>query len=87
MQLSLVEIKPGQTGIISEVRGGKDLKTKLSQLGLREGKRIKKISSVFNRGPVTISVDNYQVAVGYGKAVRILVEVDELEKDCSGRQS
>lgn len=85
MELSLVEIKPGQTGIISDIRGGSDLNMKLNQLGLREGKRIKKISSVFNRGPVTISVDNYQVAVGYGKAVRIMVEVDELEKDSSGR--
>ena len=87
MEFSLVEIKPGQTGVISDIRGGSALKTELNQLGLREGKRIKKISSVFNRGPVTISVDNYQVAVGYGKAIRIMVEVDELEKASPGRES
>ncbi len=87
MEVSLVEMKPGQTGVIYKMRGGSNLTLKLNQLGLREGKRIKKISSIFNRGPVTINVDNYQVAVGYGKATRIMVEVDELEKDSPGRQS
>ncbi len=89
MEASLVEMKPGQTGVISRIQGGSNLVLKLNQLGLREGKQIKKISSVFNRGPVTINVDNYQVAVGYGKAVRIMVEVEGevegIEKNSPGR--
>ncbi len=84
MQTSLVEMKPGQSGVITEIRGGAGIAARLNQIGLRKGKRIKKISSVFSRGPVTVSIDNYQVAVGYGKAVRILVEVDD-EKNSSGR--
>jgi len=85
MEISLVDMKPGQTGIVKQIQGGTNLNVKLNQLGLREGKQIKKISSVFNRGPVTINVDNYQVAIGYGKAVRIMVEVEELEKNSPGR--
>lgn len=85
MEVSLVDMKSGQTGVIKKVQGSANFGLKLNQLGLREGKRIKKISSVFNRGPVTINVDNYQVAVGYGKATRVLVEVDQLEENSPGR--
>lgn len=87
MQVSLVEMKSGQSGVITEFQGGKSFATKLNQIGLREGKRIKKVSSLFQRGPVTINVDNFQVAIGFGKAIRIMVEVDNSEKNSPGRQS
>lgn len=76
MQVNLAEMKSGQSGVIAAIEGGKGLETKLSQIGLHRGKQVKKISSVFSRGPVTVSVDNFQVAVGYGKAIRIMVEVN-----------
>jgi len=76
MQVNLAEMKSGQSGVIAAIQGGQGLETKLSQIGLHQGKQVKKISSVFSRGPVTVSVDNFQVAVGYGKAVRIMVEVN-----------
>ena len=85
MQVNLVEMKPGQNWIIFAVQGGRGLETKLSHIGLHRGKQVKKISSVFSRGPVTVCVDNLQIAVGYGKAVRIIVEVDNGEKNCPGR--
>ncbi len=84
MQISLVEMKPGQSGVITDIQGGAGITARLNQIGLRKGKRIKKISSVFSRGPVTVSIDNYQLAVGYGKAIRIFVEVDD-EENSSGR--
>ncbi len=77
MEVSLVEMKPGQVGTISTIQGGPGFKEKITQIGLRTGKKIKKVSSIFSRGPVTISVDNFQIAIGYGKAVRIRVEVNE----------
>ena len=87
MQVNLVEMKPGQSGVISSVRGGFGFVEKLSHIGLRKGKVIKKISSVFSCGPVAVCVDNFQVAVGYGKAIRIMVEVNDDEKTCHGRKS
>lgn len=75
MVVNLVDMKPGQIGVISSMQGGQLFKEKLGQMGLRQGKEIKKVSSVFSHGPVTICIDNFQVAVGYGKAVRIMVEV------------
>ncbi len=85
MEKSLVEMKPGQKGVISALRGGPGFYDKLAQIGLRKGKEVRKISSVFSRGPVTVCIDNFQVAVGYGKATRIMVEVTEGEENCSGR--
>jgi len=44
-------------------------------LGIRPGKKVTKISSTLLRGPVTLTVDNAQVAIGFGMANRIIVEV------------
>ncbi|MGI5876397.1 MAG: FeoA family protein [Dethiobacteria bacterium] len=76
-QISLAEMKPGQSGIIASIIGGQGMKAKLQSLGLRPGKKVTKLSSIFRRGPVTVSVDNFRVALGYGKAVRVFLEVEE----------
>jgi ferrous iron transport protein A len=46
-------------------------------LGIRSGKRITKISSHFWRGPQTIEIDNLQVAIGFGMARKIFIEVNK----------
>ena len=38
--------------------------------------KVTKISSMLFRGPVTLRVGNAQVAIGFGMANRIIVEVD-----------
>ncbi len=85
MVVNLVEMKSGQSGVIAALQGGPGFSEKLGHIGIRRGKMVKKISSVFRRGPVTISIDNFQVAIGYGKAVRIMVEVNNDEKNSPGR--
>ena len=49
---------------------------RLEALGIRPGKKVTKVGSTFFRGPITIRVDNAQVAIGFRMANRILVEVD-----------
>ncbi|MGI6097602.1 MAG: FeoA family protein [Dethiobacteria bacterium] len=78
MQISLVEMRAGQSGTVSVIAGGRGLRAQLEALGIRPGKKITKLGSVFRRGPVTINADNYQVALGYGKAIKVIVEVDQL---------
>ena len=85
MKISLVDMKPGQSGVIEKVMGGPGFSARLGHIGLHRGKRVKKISSIFRRGPVTVCIDNFQVAVGYGKAMRIIVEVDDGEENSAGR--
>jgi len=65
-----------QGGVVVEIQGGHGLVNRLNALGIRPGKRITKVSSMFMRGPVTIQVDRAQVAIGFGMAKRIIVEPD-----------
>ena len=76
-QLTLAEMKTGQTGTVVGVLGGHGLIRRLDALGIRPGKKVTKISSMLFHGPVTFKVDNAQVAVGFGMAKKIIVEVDK----------
>ncbi|MDD5155841.1 MAG: FeoA family protein [Candidatus Omnitrophica bacterium] len=75
MSIDLIQMQPGETGIVKEIQGGHGFIRKLQSLGVRPGKKITKVSSHFWRGPQTVEVDNMQVAIGFGMAKRILVEV------------
>ena len=75
-QVTLVRMQTGQSGVVVQIRGGYGMVNRLSALGIRPGKRITKVSSMFMRGPVTIQVDRAQVAIGFGMASRIILELD-----------
>ena len=66
-----------QVGKIVEILGGHSMIARLSALGIRPGKKITKISSIFLHGPVTVQVDQAQVAIGFGMASHIIVELEE----------
>lgn len=74
---ALTDLKPGESGRIAGIDGGAGMVNRLASLDIRPGRRITKLSSGFMRGPVTIEVDRAQVAVGFGMAKRILVEVED----------
>jgi ferrous iron transport protein A len=76
-QLTLAQMKTGQTGTVVEVLGGHGLIRRLDALGIRPGKKVTKISSTLFHGPVTLKVNNAQVAVGFGMAKKIIIEVDK----------
>jgi len=74
-RITVRQMRAGQSGEVVQVLGGPGLVNRLNSLGIRPGKRITKVSSVFMRGPVTIQIDRAHVAIGYGMSNRILVEV------------
>lgn len=76
-KLFLSQLKTGRKGIVVEIVGGREVKTRLHALGIRPGKEIVKVSSHFWKGPVTIKVGNSQVALGFGVAGKVLVKVLE----------
>ena len=76
-QLTLAEMRTGQTGTVVGVLGGHGLIQRLDALGIRPGKKVTKLSSTLFRGPVMLRVNNTQVAVGFGMARKIIVEVDK----------
>ena len=76
MLVDLTQVKPGETGLIKELRGGCDFARRIQSMGMREGKKLKKVSSHFWRGPQTVEVDNMRVAIGFGMAKKIFIEVE-----------
>jgi ferrous iron transport protein A len=76
-QLTLAEMKTGQTGTVVGVLGGHGLIRRLDALDIRPGKKVTKLSSALFRGPVMLRVNNTQVAVGFGMARKIIVETDK----------
>jgi len=74
--VTLRQMQSGQSGKVIQIQGGFGLVNRLSALGIRPGKRITKVSSMLMRGPVTIQAGNTQVALGFGMANKIIVELD-----------
>jgi len=74
--VALRQMQSGQSGKVVEIQGGHGLVNRLSALGIRPGKKITKVSSMLMRGPVTIQSGNTRIAVGFGMANRIIVELD-----------
>ncbi len=73
---TLSQIEAGQTGTIMQILGARGLIQRLEALGIRPGKKVTKVSSMLFRGPVTLRVNHTQVAIGFGMANKILVEID-----------
>jgi ferrous iron transport protein A len=76
-QLTLAEMRTGQTGTVVGVMGGHGLIRRLDALGIRPGRKVTKLSSTLFRGPIILRVNSTQVAVGFGMARKIIVEVDK----------
>lgn len=77
MTKTLSDMKPHETAIVSEIRGGPALLNRLNALGIRRGKKITMTGSVFSRGPVTVLVDRTRIAIGHGMADKIMVTTEE----------
>ena len=63
--------------MVVDIQGGYGLIRRLESLGIRVGKKVTKVSSQFMRGPVIIRIDNFQVAIGFGMARKVLVKIEE----------
>jgi ferrous iron transport protein A len=73
--ISLNELPDGKKGIIIVIKGGYGLVKKLDALGIRPGKEVTKVNSQWMKGPVIIRSGNTEIALGYGMANKIMVEV------------
>jgi ferrous iron transport protein A len=77
-QVPLTMLKSGQSGKVVEIQGGMGLANRLSALGIRPGKRITKVSSMLIRGPITVQVGGTQLAMGFGMARKVIVELGDV---------
>jgi len=74
--IDLSQMMAGQTGRIIGFNGGRGLVQRLESMGIRLGVQITKVSGQIMRGPVVVRLGNTQVAIGFGMARKVLVEVD-----------
>ena len=75
-ETTVARMKSGERGTVLTIQGGHGLARRLHALGVRPGKRVRKVGSMFMRGPVTIQIDNTQIALGFGMADKVVVELD-----------
>ena len=75
MIIDVTQMQPGEIGEVTEIQGGFGAVSKIHGIGIRPGKEVTKVSSHFWRGPQTLAIGNLRVAVGFGMARKILVEV------------
>lgn len=75
--MDITQMEQGEKGKVVEIQGGFGLLGKLDTMGIRVGVEITKVSSQVLRGPVTVQAGNTQVAIGYGMAGRVIVEVQK----------
>ncbi|MFH1874359.1 MAG: transcriptional repressor [Pseudomonadota bacterium] len=74
--IPLAKLKAGQSGTIKELLCGENALRRLASMGLRPGKHITKVSAMLLGGPVVVSIDRRQLAIGNGMAKKVLVEIN-----------
>ena len=75
--MTLDKAKSNQTVEIRQIAGGCCVRQRFNELGLYVGAQIKiKQSSSFG-GPIVISYNNSEIAIGRGMAAHIQIEVHE----------
>lgn len=73
--MDLTQVKEGEKYRVLEIQSGLMVFKKLDNLGIRKGVEIIKVSSQLAKGPVVVQIGNTQIAIGYGMAKKIIVEL------------
>ncbi len=73
--ITLVDLKNGDKAVVSGFDGGYGLVKNMENLGIRQGVGVKVVSRHFMRGPVVVLVGSSRVAIGFGMAKKIVVEL------------
>jgi len=76
MKLTLNALEDGARAIVSKMPAGECGK-RLEALGLYPGKAFVKVSGMPFHGPVTILLDQRQIAIGHGVSSHLIVETAE----------
>ena len=69
----LSEVQTGQYAIITSLKEGNEINSRLASLGFTPGVNVEIVQN-FGRGPMIVSVRGMRVALGRGEAAKIFVE-------------
>jgi len=71
--MPLTIVPPGKEATLISIAGGMGLRTRLADMGLNEGVKIKVLHS-HRPGPCVVLVGNTRLALGHGMAQKMLVK-------------
>jgi ferrous iron transport protein A len=70
--VSLTDLGPGECGLVTYLRGGRGLVSRLVALGFTPGALVEVMRNA-GRGPIIVQVLDTQVALGRGQAMHVQV--------------
>ena len=76
-KINLVQLKAGQKGTIVCIDGAEAFAKRLSVMGMGIDKSVVKLSAFVLRGPVAIRVGRTVIALGYGMAAKVWVQLEK----------
>ncbi len=75
-KIALAHMRDKQKGKIMEIQAGTSLQNRLLSLGVYPGKEITKLSQFALRGPIAIKAGRTVLALSFGIAGKIIVELE-----------
>lgn len=71
--LPMDQMRGGEAGVIADIRGGRGVVRRLTELGLAPGVPVRMFSDSGSFGPVIVKVGDTKIGIGRGMARRVLV--------------
>ncbi|WP_394355125.1 ferrous iron transport protein A [Thermococcus sp.] len=72
MIVPLISLRPGERGIVVDLRGGPNFRSKLYAMGMAPGAIVRVLEN-YPRGPVIVEAGGTRLALGKGMATRVFV--------------
>ncbi|PIS28730.1 ferrous iron transport protein A [Candidatus Saganbacteria bacterium CG08_land_8_20_14_0_20_45_16] len=76
-EVSLVNLADGESATVIAFEACHGGSSRLEAMGIRIGKKIKKLGGMFLRGPITIEIGQTRLGIGHGLAAKVIVEPDQ----------
>ena len=72
MIVPLLSLNPGERGVVVDLRGGPNFRSRLYAMGLAPGAIVRVLEN-YPRGPVIVEAGGTRLALGKGMAAKVLV--------------
>jgi ferrous iron transport protein A len=72
--MDLLQVANGEWMRVSDLRGGRGMQARLTQLGFLPGNRVRIIRTAPFHGPLLIEIEGREIVLGRGVARHIMVE-------------
>ncbi len=72
MIVPLLSLSPGERGVVVDLRGGPNFRSRLYAMGLAPGAIVRVLEN-YPRGPVIVEAGGTRLALGKGMAAKVLV--------------